>query len=142
MQKTGTSVASFLAGVTPAKRRADAEILIALMSETTGREPEMWGTIVGFGTCHYRYPTGTEGDAPIVAFSPRRQATTIYLQADYATTHAHDLAELGPHTTGVGCLYIKDLDAVDHDVLTRLISAGEAWVRAGGDAYAAYTVTD
>ena len=140
MQKTGGSVATFVAGVTPAKRREDAETMLALMSEVTGREPELWGTIVGFGSCHYRYPTGREGDMPIVAFSPRKQSTTVYLES--ADAYADDLADLGPHTTGAGCLYIKDLDAVDHDVLRRVIAASDAWTRAGGDENATITVTD
>ena len=140
MQKTGGSVATFVAGVTPAKRREDAETMLALMSEVTGREPELWGTIVGFGSCHYRYPTGREGDMPIVAFSPRKQSTTVYLES--ADAYADDLADLGPHTTGAGCLYIKDLDAVDQDVLRRVIAASDAWTRAGGDENATITVTD
>lgn len=139
MEKTGGSVAAFVAEVSPAKRREDAETLIALMSEVTGQEPELWGTVVGFGACHYRYPTGREGDMPIVAFSPRTQATTVYLESTAA--YADDLAELGPHTTGAGCLYIKDLDAVDHDVLRRMIAASDAWTRAGGDENARITVT-
>ena len=69
MKKTGGSVGAFIADVTPAKRRRDAETMVALMSEVTGREPELWGTIIGFGSCHYAYPTGTEGDSPIAAFA-------------------------------------------------------------------------
>ncbi|MEU1971491.1 DUF1801 domain-containing protein [Microbacterium sp. NPDC019599] len=140
MKKTGGSVASFIAGVTPAKRRQDAETMLALMSELTGREPELWGTIIGFGSCHYRYATGTEGDMPIVAFSPRKDSTTIYL--DRADAHAAELAQLGPHTTGASCLYIKDVEAVDHEVLKRVIAASEAFARGGGDDYARITVID
>ncbi|MDR2999286.1 MAG: DUF1801 domain-containing protein, partial [Microbacterium sp.] len=108
MRPTGGSVATFVAGVIPAKRRRDAETLTALLQEISGREPELWGTIVGFGSCHYRYPTGTEGDMPLLAFAPRKAASTISLESTAA--HADDLAALGPHTTGVGCLYIKDLE--------------------------------
>lgn len=140
MKKTGGSVASFIAGVTPEKRRRDAETMVALMSELTGRDPELWGTIIGFGSCHYRYRTGTEGDMPIVAFSPRKDSTTVYL--DRADRHADELAGLGPHTTGASCLYIKDLDAVDHDVLRRVIKASEDFARGGGDDYAEITVID
>lgn len=140
MKKTGGSVASFIAGVTPAKRRRDAETMLAIMSELTGREPELWGTIIGFGSCHYEYATGTEGDMPVVSFSPRKDSTTVYL--DRTDAHAAELAQLGPHTTGVSCLYIKDLEAVDHDVLRRVIAASEAFARSGGDAHARITVTD
>ena len=121
MKRTGESVAAFLAGVAPAKRQRDASTMVSLMREITGREPEMWGTIVGFGACHYRYPTGTEGDMPIVGFAPRKQATTIYLMDTGA--HSEELAKLGPHDTGVGCLYIKDLEAVDADALRGIITA-------------------
>ena len=121
MKKTGESVAAFIAGVTPAKRQRDAATIVSLMREITGREPEMWGTIVGFGACHYRYPTGTEGDMPVAAFAPRKQATTVYLMDTGA--HGDELAKLGPHDTGVGCLYIKDLEAVDADVLRDMIAA-------------------
>ncbi|MDE0546535.1 DUF1801 domain-containing protein [Microbacterium sp. C7(2022)] len=140
MQKTGGSVGAFIAGVTPAKRQRDAETVLALMSEITGREPELWGTIVGFGSCHYRYPTGNEGDMPVVAFAPRKQATTIYLNR--TDEHADDLSLLGPHTTGVGCLYIKDVEAVDLEVLRRLIVKTEEFVRRGGDSYAQITLSD
>jgi hypothetical protein len=138
MKKTGGSVAAFLAGVTPEKRRRDAETMVALMRDITGREPELWGTIVGFGSCHYRYPTGTEGDVPIAAFAPRKQATTVYL----LDAGAHDLGALGPHTTGAGCLYLKDLEDVDIDVLRHAIATDYRRVLDGDTGYAVYTVTD
>ncbi len=138
MKKTGGSVAAFLAGVTPEKRRRDAETMVALMRDITGREPELWGTIVGFGSCHYRYPTGTEGDVPIAAFAPRKQATTVYL----LDAGAHDLGALGPHSTGAGCLYLKDLEDVDVDVLRRAIATDYRRVLDGDTGYAVYTVTD
>ncbi|WP_137846405.1 DUF1801 domain-containing protein [Microbacterium sp. 2FI] len=139
MQKTGGSVAAFIAGVAPAKRRRDAETVVALMREITGREPELWGTIIGFGSCHYRYPTGTEGDVPIAAFAPRRQATTVYLLDTGA--HAGALAQLGPHDTGAGCLYIKDLEAVDTEVLRTMIAEDYRRVVAGETGTATYTIT-
>ncbi|WP_127473446.1 DUF1801 domain-containing protein [Microbacterium sulfonylureivorans] len=140
MQKTGGSVAAFIAGVTPAKRQRDASTMVALMREITGREPELWGTIIGFGSCHYRYPTGTEGDVPIAAFAPRRQATTVYLLDTGA--HADELARLGPHDTGAGCLYLKDLEAVDADVLRGMIAEDYRRVLDGDTGTATYTVTD
>jgi len=140
MQKTGGSVAAFIAGVTPAKRQRDAATMVALLGEITGREPELWGTIIGFGSCHYRYPTGTEGDVPIAAFAARRQATTVYLLD--TGSHEQELAALGPHDTGVGCLYIKDLEAVDDEVLRRIISEDYRRVLAGETGSATFTVTD
>ncbi|MGV9193899.1 DUF1801 domain-containing protein [Microbacterium sp. MC2] len=139
MQPTGGSVAAFLADITPAVRRRDAETLTALLSEISGREPVLWGTIVGFGSCHYRYPTGTEGDMPVLAFAPRKSASTVYL--DRAERHREALERLGPHTTGAACLYIKDLEKVDQAVLRGVLERTMAYVDAGGDEYAEITVT-
>ncbi|GAA3923082.1 DUF1801 domain-containing protein [Microbacterium invictum] len=139
MQKTGGSVAAFIAGVTPATRRRDAEALVALLREVSGREPELWGTIIGFGSCHYRYPTGTEGDMPVLGFAPRKAASTVYL--DSADRHRDALAALGPHTSSVSCLYIKDLEKVDKTVLRGILTDLLAWADTGGDEYAEITVT-
>lgn len=104
-----------------------------MLGEVTGRSPEMWsGGIIGFGVCHYRYPTGTEGDSPILGFAPRKRACTIYL-LDGIDAHAADLAALGAHSRGVGCLYIPDLAAVDAAVLRRILTASLALVAGTGD---------
>ncbi len=121
MEPTGGSVAAFVAEVRPAKRRRDADTLIALMREITGREPALWGTIIGFGSCHYVYPTGREGDMPILAFAPRKASSTIYL--DDAGAHTAALAALGPHTSSVACLYVKDLELIDAEVLHGILTA-------------------
>ncbi|QMU96499.1 DUF1801 domain-containing protein [Microbacterium esteraromaticum] len=131
MRQTGDDVAGLIARSAPATRRRDAETLTALMQEISGRDPATWGTIIGFGRVHYRYPTGTEGESGLLGFAPRKAATTIYL-LDGVGAHAEDLAALGPHTTGVGCLYIKDLEQVDVDVLRRILTRSLAWVEAGG----------
>ena len=140
MKPTGDDVAGLIARAAPAIRRRDAETLTALMQEVSGREPTTWGTIIGFGSCHYRYPTGTEGDSGILAFAPRRAATTVYL-LDGADAHADALAQLGPHTTGVGCLYITDLEQIDLDVLRGILEGSMAWVEAGGSPAMHLTVT-
>ncbi|MGX1696292.1 DUF1801 domain-containing protein [Microbacterium keratanolyticum] len=139
MQPTGTDVAGLIARSSPATRRRDAETLTALMQEVSGREPVTWGTIIGFGSCHYVYPTGSEGDMPLLAFAPRKTATTIYLES--TDEYAAELADLGPHTTGVGCLYIKDLEQVDLDVLRGILERSLAWSEAGGSEQARLTVT-
>jgi len=108
------------ADVTPAARRRDAVTLLAMMREITGTDPVVDRGIVGFGTYHYRYASGREGDAPAAAFAPRKAAMSIYL-ADGIDAHAEALAGLGPHTSGVGCLYIKDLEACDLGVLRGVI---------------------
>ena len=131
MESTGASVRSFVDAVPGDVRRRDAETLLDLMTRVTGETPRMWGTsIVGFGEYHYRYATGREGDAPAAAFSPRKAATTVYL-ADSLERYADSLARLGPHTTGVGCLYLKDLSAVDLEVLESLVGSSYRAIKAG-----------
>jgi len=116
-------IEEFLAAVTPARRREDAHTLVALMRETTGEEPALHrGGIIGFGTYHYRYASGREGDSVAAGFAPRKAATTIYLM-DGLESHASALEHLGPHTTGVGCLYVKDLSLLDLDVLRGIVRA-------------------
>ena len=111
---------AFLDRVTPAKRARDARRLLELMREVTGEEPALQGTIIGFGQYHYRYQSGREGDAPAAAFAPRKQATTVYL-SDGIGSHENELARLGPHTAGVGCIYLKDLDDIDLDILKNIV---------------------
>jgi len=131
MQPTDTDVEAFLEAVPNDQRRADARELCALLSEVTGEPPMLWASgIVGFGTYHYRYDSGREGDGPAAAFAPRKPATTIYLN-DGVDAHADDLARLGPHTTGVGCLYVKDLAQVDLGVLEQVVASSYATLTAG-----------
>lgn len=140
MEPTGSDVGGLIARATPAIRRRDAETLTALMQEISGREPMTWGTIIGFGSCHYRYPTGTEGDTGLLCFAPRKASTTIYL-LDGAAAHADALAKLGPHTSAVSCVYIKDLEQVDLDVLRGILERSLAWAEAGGTPEVQLTVT-
>ncbi|WP_251150838.1 DUF1801 domain-containing protein [Cellulosimicrobium sp. Marseille-Q4280] len=125
---TDADVPAFLAAVDHPVRRRDAQRLVTLMARVTGEEPRLWGpSIVGFGTYHYRYESGREGDMAAAGFSPRKAATTIYL-ADGVAEHADLLARLGPHTVGKGCLYVKDLDQVDLDVLEETVRRSYASV--------------
>jgi hypothetical protein len=114
-------VRAYLDGVTPEKRRRDAEKLLELMSRVTGEPPRLWGSIIGFGQYHYKYASGREGDVAAAGFAPRKAATTIYL-VDGIGRYEDQLKQLGPHTTGVGCLYIKDLDKVDLSVLEDIVA--------------------
>lgn len=104
----------------PDTRQRDAHTLLDLMTRVTDEQPYLWSSIVSFGSYHYIYATGRQGDAPAAGFSPRKAATTIYL-ADGVDTHTDALAQLGPHTVGKGCLYIKDLEKVDLGVLEQII---------------------
>jgi hypothetical protein len=113
-------VRDFLDGIPSARRRRDAETMIELMRRATGEDPKMWGSIVGFGGYHYKYASGREGDSAAAGFAARKAATTVYV-ADGVGTHAELLEQLGPHTTGVGCIYMKDLDTVDLEVLETIV---------------------
>jgi Domain of unknown function (DU1801) len=124
-------VRTYLEGVTPEKRRRDAATLLELVTRATGESPRMWfGSIVGFGQYHYKYESGREGDAGAAGFAPRKAATTIYLP-DGVGPYREQLERLGPHTTGVGCVYIKDLDKVDLSVLEAIIAESYRTVTSG-----------
>ncbi len=140
MKPTGDDVAGLIARSSPAVRRRDAETLTALMQEITGREPQTWGTIIGFGSCHYRYPTGTEGDSDCSASHPARPRPRSTSSTASVPTPRHSPSS-APHTTGVGCLYIKDLEQVDLDVLRGILERSLAWVEAGGTPEVQLTVT-
>src|SRR3712207_1478244 len=118
----GTSnVEDFIEGVTPQRRQRDARTLLDMMRRVTGEDARVWGSIVAFGEYHYKYASGREGDAPAAAFAPRKTSTTVYLM-DGVDTYSAELETLGPHKTGVGCLYINDLEKVDLAVLEDIVS--------------------
>jgi hypothetical protein len=125
-------LAEFLDSVAPAKRARDARTLVELYRRVTGLEPELRGTMIGFGSYHYRYDSGHEGEAAAAAFAPRKAATSIYL-SDGVGRYTSQLEQLGPHTAGVGCLYVKDLDKVDVGVLEAIIS--ESFARLSNGTY-------
>lgn len=120
------SVEAFLHAIEDEQKREDAFSLLELMRTVTGEEPKMWGNaIVGFGSYHYKYASGREGDWMLTAFSPRKAAMTLYLMGDFEERDAL-LARLGKHSGGKGCLYIKKLADVDSAVLSELIRASVA----------------
>ena len=115
-QPTAHSVAAFIDQL-PGSQRPDAKTLVKLLQDATGEKPKMWGpSIVGFGAYHYKYESGREGDAPLVAFSPRKAATVLYNLTGFPAA-APLLAKLGKYTTGKACLNIKKLADVDQTVL-------------------------
>jgi hypothetical protein len=122
MRPTGASVEEFVDRVPDERRRGDARRLCAMMQEITGEPPVMWGpSIIGFGSYHYRYDSGAEGDSALAGFAPRRQHLVSYLVGGFEDRYRSVLARLGPHQTGKGCLYLRRLDDVDQDVLRELI---------------------
>jgi hypothetical protein len=118
---TEVSVASFLDTVPGERRRAEAEEALALMRDVTGAEPVMWGpSMIGFGRHPYITADGKEHESFAIGLSPRKAALTLYGLTLYGS-NADLLDRLGPHTVGKSCLYVKQLDALDHGVLTELI---------------------
>lgn len=123
------SVAGFIARVDGEERRADCEALVALMQRVTGEPAVLWGeAIIGFGSYHYRYASGREGDAPLAGFSPRKGDISVYLSCDAAAASAL-LATLGRHRIGKSCLYLRRLADVDMAVLEQLVVAAMEDVR-------------
>lgn len=125
---TDSSVVDFIEAA-PEKKREDSYALIDLMRDITGEEATMWGTsIVGFGSYHYVYESGREGDMPLAGFSPRSAKFSLYIMAGFSK-YEDILARLGKHKIGKSCLYINKLADVDMDVLRELISQSVAHVR-------------
>jgi hypothetical protein len=120
-KRTGESVSGFLAAIPDEKRRAEARAVNALIRKSTGMTPSMWGrSIVGFGKTTYQGVSG-ETEWPPVAFAPRKAAITVYLTTGLAR-HAALLKQLGPHSTGKGCLYLPKFDQIDLKILARMVS--------------------
>jgi hypothetical protein len=118
---TKASVSGFLAKVKDPQKRADSKEIAAMMQEASGERPVMWGpAIVGFGSYHYKYASGREGDMPIIGFSPRKQSLTLYIMRGFEGSGVL-LKKLGKFETSVACLYIKRLDDVDRSTLRKLI---------------------
>ena len=114
-------VETFLNSVPDEKKRRDSFAILELMKEVTGKEPEMWGdSIIGFGSYHYKYASGREGDWFLTGFSPRKQNLTLYIMAGF-NEYEQLLSKLGKHSTGKSCLYIKKTEDVDLDALKELV---------------------
>jgi hypothetical protein len=117
---TSASVGAFIAEQTNETVRDDCHTLIELMRELTGEQPRMWGpTIIGFGTYHYQYASGREGDAPLAGFSPRKPELVIYVEPE--ALEPEIMARLGKHRHSKSCVYVKRLDDIDLSVLKTLL---------------------
>lgn len=120
-KKTSARVPTFIDSIPDETIRKDCLAILKLMREATGEEPAMWGSsIVGFGTYHYKYESGREGDWFLTGFSPRKQNLTLYIIPGFAKYDTL-LAKLGKFKTGKSCLYIKKLADVDFDTLRKLV---------------------
>lgn len=121
---TGIDVESFLKSVSD-KRREEAHALIAMMREISGEKPYMWGpSIIGFGTQHYKYETGREGDVPQLAFSPRKASITVYFEG--FDRYGELLTKLGKHKHSVSCLYINKLADIKLTILREMLEISYA----------------
>ena len=128
-KQTEQSVDKFLKAVADETRRKDCLAVAKLMEEVTGLKPKMWGpSIVGFGSYHYKYASGQEGDWPIAAFSPRKQNLTLYIMPGF-DRYDELMKKLGKHSTGKSCLYIKRLDDIHLPTLKKLVSESVKYMK-------------
>jgi len=124
------SVEAFLNSVEDEKKRQDCLTILEMMKQITKAEPQMWGTsMVGFGTYHYKYESGREGDWFMAGFSPRKQNLTLYIMAGFSR-YDELLSKLGKFKTGKSCLYINKIKDVDLPTLKELITQSVAYVSA------------
>jgi len=128
-KRTDESVDAFLDSVVDESRLKDCRRVLEIMKRVTGEEPRMWGpSMIGFGTYHYRYASGREGDWFITGFSPRKNDLTLYIMSGFS--RFDDLtSRLGQYKTGKSCLYIKRLSEVDEAVLEELVAESVSYMR-------------
>lgn len=126
--KNDKSVDAFVDTIDDEQKRRESRVLLELMHEVTGEPPVMWGdSIIGFGSYHYTYASGREGDWMLTGFSPRKRAFSIYIMSGF-DPHDDLMADLGTFKTGKSCLYVKRLEDIDLDVLRALIVASTRYL--------------
>lgn len=132
-QADKAAVTAFINAIEDEEKREDARKLSRMMARLTGEAPRLDGTIIGFGSYHYRYESGHEGDSFLVGFSPRKAAFSIYLMGSYLPgqerTREALLRRLGKHRIGKACLYVKRLAEIDIEILEALIAMSVAALR-------------
>ena len=129
-KETSKSVDGFIKAVESADKQKDSHQIIKIMKGITGCEPKMWGpSIIGFGSCHYKYESGREGDMPVAAFSPRKPAIVFYLSGSFENREEL-LKKLGKHKTTKGCVYVSKLDDINIEILKKMIVASIKHVQA------------
>lgn len=128
-QENDNNVMQFIEGIENIRRREDATKLLELFTKTTGLEAKMWGdSMIGFGTYHYKYASGHEGDAMIAGFSPRKAKISLYLTTTESVREKL-LEKLGKHSAGKGCIYINSLSDINESVLKELIMQNVIFIR-------------
>lgn len=120
-KQTDEGVDAFLNSIVPERKRADAFELLEIFEKATGFKAKMWGdSIVGFGSYHYVYESGREGDSPLTGFSPRKQNLTLYIMSGF-DNHTRLLSELGKHKTSKVCIYFNKVENIDVKILSKII---------------------
>lgn len=128
-QENDGNVKAFLNEVEDEQKRKDCFVLLELIQNITGEQPKMWGpSIVGFGSYHYKYESGREGNWFLTGFSPRKQNITVYIMPGFER-YKSLTEKLGKFTTGKSCLYFKKLEHIDQDVLAEMISESVAQMK-------------
>ena len=117
---TDASVDAYLSAIPDEQRQEECQVIAEMMQRATKAKAQMWGSMIGFGSYHYKYPSGREGDWFLTGFAPRKKALTLYIMAGFVQYDAL-LEKLGKYRTGKSCLYIKRLADVDLKVLEKLI---------------------
>ena len=129
MKETDADVVEFIEAVNHPKKREDAYRLLEMFEQTSGYKAKMWGpSIIGFGTYHYKYASGHEGDAPLVGFSPRKAKISLYIATGDATRD-ETLKRLGKYTVGKSCVYITKVDDINEDVLKEMITKSIVFIQ-------------
>jgi hypothetical protein len=119
--ETKKSVIEYLNTIQNEDKRKDCSKIIRLIKKQAGFEPKMWGTsIVGFGSYHYKYESGREGDAPLIGIASRTNAITLYLSSNF-DKREQLLSKFGKHKTGKGCIYIQKLEDIDTSILAEMV---------------------
>jgi len=128
-KKTEASVEKFLDGVKDEQKRKDSYAILKLMKQVTKANPKMWGdSIIGFGSYHYKYASGREGDWFLTGFSPRKQNLTLYIMSGF-TKYPGLLKKLGKFKTGKSCLYINKIEEIDFQILKELIKHSVGYLK-------------
>lgn len=127
--ETQHSVPDFLTTIKDEKRREDISTIIGLITKQTGFEAKMWGTsIVGFGSYHYKYESGREGDAPLSGIASRTNGIALYLSSEFKG-RSELLSRFGKHKTGKGCVYIQTIEDIDTNILTQMVENSMIYYR-------------
>lgn len=127
--ETKASVAGFLKTIKDEKRRKDCSAIIDLVSKHTGLKPKMWGSsIVGFGSYHYKYESGREGDAPLTGIASRANAITLYLGSAF-DKREELLSKFGKHKASGGCIHIQKIEDIDKGILLKMVKNSIAYIK-------------